>query len=152
MSKFIHPIAGTVALVTILSFWLATVWSEAFAGEHAVTMVKTLVPYGFFVLVPALMATGSSGFRLGKSMRGPLIVSKKKRMPIIAANGMLILIPSALYLSFKARTGAFDMDFYVIQAIELIAGAANITMLSLNMRDGQRLSRRRARHPDANST
>ena len=149
MSKAIHPIAGTVALMTILSFWLATAWSEAFAGEQAVTTVKTLVPYGFFVLIPALMAAGGSGFRLGKRMRGPLIDAKKKRMPVIAANGILILIPSALYLSFKAQAGTFDMEFYVIQAIELIAGAANITLLSLNMRDGLRLSRRRARRPDA---
>ncbi len=149
MSKIIHPISGTVALITILSFWLSTIWSEAFGSEQAVTMVKSLIPYGFLILVPALMATGGSGFRLGKRMRGPLIDAKKKRMPLIVSNGILILIPSALYLSFKPQTGAFDMSFYVVQAIELMAGAVNITLLGLNMRDGLRLSRRRTRSPDA---
>ncbi|KAA0909512.1 hypothetical protein [Aquicoccus porphyridii] len=149
MSKTIHPISGTVALITILSFWLSTIWSEAFAAAQVVTTVKTLIPYGFFVLVPALMAAGGSGFRLGKRMRSPLIDAKKKRMPLIVSNGILILIPSALYLSFKAQTGAFDMSFYVVQAIELMAGAVNITLLGLNMRDGLRLSRRRTRRPDA---
>ena len=143
MSKTIHPIAGAIALMTILSFWLSTVWSETFAGEQAVTTVKTLIPYGFFILVPALMAAGGSGFQLGKKMRGPLGNAKKKRMPFIAANGILILIPSALYLSFKAQAGTFDMAFYGVQVIELGAGAVNITLLGLNMRDGLRLSRRR---------
>ncbi|MEQ5870759.1 hypothetical protein J4E08_12710 [Sagittula sp. NFXS13] len=147
MSKTIHPIAGTIALITILSFWLSTAWSEIFAGEQAVTTVKTWVPYGFLVLLPALMAAGGSGFRLGRKMRGPVVHAKKERMPFIAANGILILIPCALYLSFKAQAGAFDMAFYVVQVIELLAGAANISLLTLNMRDGLRLSRRRTAHP-----
>ncbi|MHC5654231.1 hypothetical protein [Stappia sp. ICDLI1TA098] len=151
MSRTIHPIAGAVALLTILCFWISTALSEAFAGEQAVTTVKTLVPYGFFILVPALVAAGGSGFQLGKRMRGPLINAKKKRMPFIAANGILILIPSALYLSFKAQAGAFDMSFYVVQAVELIAGAVNIILLGLNMRDGLRLSRRRTGRPDASA-
>lgn len=150
MSKTLHPVAGTIALLTILSFWLSTACSEVFAGEQAVTTVKTLVPYGFFVLVPALMAAGGTGFRLGKRRRGPLVDAKKKRMPFIAANGILILIPSALYLSFKAQAGAFDTSFYTVQAVELMAGAVNITLLGLNMRDGLRLSRRRADRAAAN--
>lgn len=73
--------------------------------------------------------------------------TKQKRMPFIAANGILILIPSALFLSFKAQTGAFDTGFYAVQAIELIAGAVNIALLSLNMRDGMRLTGKLRRRP-----
>ncbi len=80
-------------------------------------------------------------------MRGPLIAAKKKRMPFIAANGILILIPSALYLSFKAHAGAFDTGFYAVQALELIAGAVNIVLLGLNMRDGFRLTGKLRRSP-----
>lgn len=76
-------------------------------------------------------------------MRGPLVATKKKRMPFIAANGIGILIPAALYLSFKAQAGAFDTAFYTVQAVELTVGAVNIALLGLNMRDGLRLSRRR---------
>ena len=50
-------------------------------------------------------------------------------MPILAANGILILIPAAVFLSFKAQSGAFDTIFYAVQAVELIAGAANIVLL-----------------------
>jgi hypothetical protein len=45
-------------------------------------------------------------------------------MPIIAANGILILIPSALYLASKGRAGEFDSAFYAVQTLELAAGAA----------------------------
>ena len=145
MTKIIHPIAGTIALLTIMSFWCATALSELFAGHETVTMVKSAVPWGFLILIPALAVVGGSGFRLGKRMRGPLVAAKSRRMPIIAANGIVILIPSALYLSFKAQAGAFDAGFYIVQAIELCAGAANITLLGLNMRDGMRLTGKRRR-------
>ncbi|MFZ1468228.1 MAG: hypothetical protein WAT09_04530 [Paracoccaceae bacterium] len=143
MTKTIHPIAGAIALLMILSFWLSTALSEVLAGPALITTVKTLIPWGFIILIPALMAVGGSGLRLGKKMRGPLVAAKRKRMPFIAANGIAILIPSALYLSFKAQTGAFDTGFYVVQAVELIAGAVNITLLALNMRDGRRLAGKR---------
>ena len=63
-------------------------------------------------------------------------------MPFIAANGLLILIPSALFLAAKARAGEFDASFDVVQALELLAGATNIALLSLNMRDGLKLKGR----------
>lgn len=152
MIKALHPVAGGIALATISTFWLSTVLSELFGSTAAVTTVKTSIPWGFLLLIPALIAAGGSGFRMSKKMRGPLIAKKRKRMPFIAANGILILIPSALYLSFKAQAGAFDTGFYTVQALELIAGGANITLLGLNMRDGFKLSRRR-RHPaDAQPT
>lgn len=145
MAKFIHPIAGTIALLMILSFWLATATSELFAGPEAVATVKSSVLWGFLILIPALMAVGGSGFQLGKHMRGPLIAAKKQRMPFIAANGLLILMPSAFYLSFKAQAGAFDTGFYVVQAVELCAGAVNIILLGMNMSNGIRLTRNRRR-------
>ena len=140
MTKTIHPIAGGIALLMILTFWLSTALSELFANVAVVTAVKTLVPWGFLILIPALAAVGGSGFLLSKKRRGPLVATKQKRMPFIAANGILILIPSALYLSFKAQTGAFDTGFYAVQALELCAGAVNITLLGLNMRDGLRMT------------
>ena len=133
MTKTVHPIAGGIALLMILTFWLSTALSEIFANITVVTAVKTLIPWGFLILIPALAAVGGSGFLLSKKRRGPLVATKQKRMPFIAANGILILIPSALYLSFKAQTGAFDTGFYAVQALELCAGAVNVTLLGLSL-------------------
>jgi hypothetical protein len=136
MKKLIHPIAGTIAILTIATFWLSTAFSELSGSDSAVVAVKTAIPWGFLLLVPALVATSGSGFSLAKGRSGRLIAAKLKRMPFIAANGLLVLIPSALFLASKAKAEEFDALFYTVQALELIAGAVNLTLLGLNMRDG----------------
>jgi hypothetical protein len=123
MTKVFHPVAGAVALLTIATFWLSTVISELSGSATFVTAVKTAIPWGFLWLIPALAATGASGFGLANGARGALIRTKLKRMPFIAGNGLLILIPCALFLASKARAGEFDGAFYAVQALELLAGA-----------------------------
>jgi hypothetical protein len=142
MKSIIHPVAGTVALLTISTFWLATVAVEVFGSPAAVSAVKTSIPWGFLLLVPALAATAGSGFAIAGSRRGGPIGTKLRRMPWIAGNGLLVLIPSAIFLATKAAVLEFDNGFYAVQALELVAGAINITLLSLNMRDGLRMSGR----------
>ena len=139
MIKTIHPIAGGLALITILVFWVSTVWAELFGRTAMVVAVKTAIPWGFVILIPALVVAGGSGFALSRHRRGRLIDAKRRRMPIIAANGILILVPAALFLAFKANTGELDMWFYGVQSLELLVGAVNVTLLLLNMRDGLRL-------------
>jgi hypothetical protein len=139
MLKMIHPLAGAIALLTIAIFWLSTALSELFASRMIVVAVKTLIPWGFLLLIPALAAAGGSGLVLAKGRRAGLIGAKIKRMPFIAANGLLILVPSALFLAYKARAAEFDASFDSVQALELVAGATNIVLLSLNMRDGLRM-------------
>ena len=116
-------------MVTIATFWLSTALTELFSSQAIVTAVKTAIPWGFLLLIPALMAAGGSGFALAKGRRGGLVGAKSKRMPLIAANGILILVPSALFLASKARVAEFDTGFYAVQAFELAAGAVNIALL-----------------------
>ena len=142
MTKIIHPFAGALALLTIATFWVSTSLSELFGSTALVVAVKSVIPWGFLVLIPALIAAGGSGFTLAKGRRGGLVGAKIKRMPIAAANGILILIPSALFLAAKAKTGEFDTLFYGVQALELVAGAVNITLIGLNMRDGLKMKGR----------
>jgi hypothetical protein len=137
----------------IVIFWLSTAVTELFASQASVTMVKTAIPWGFLLLVPALAATGGSGFALAKGRRAGVIGAKLKRMPFIAANGVLVLIPSALFLAFKANAAEFGGAFYAVQALELIAGATNIVLLGLNMRDGLRMKGRlNPAHPAPQAT
>lgn len=147
MIKLIHPIAGAVAIATIAMFWLSTALSELFGSHEFVASVKTAIPWGFLVLIPALAAAGGSGVKLAKGRRAGLIGTKLKRMPFIAANGILVLIPSALFLASKAQSAQFDGGFYAVQALELLAGATNVTLLGLNMRDGLKMKGRFRRKP-----
>lgn len=142
MKRF-HAIAGAAAMALIGLFWTATALSELFGATETIVLVKTMIPWGFLALIPALAATGGTGFRLGRGWRGGLVEAKRRRMRWVAANGILILMPLAFFLAAKAAAGAVDAVFYAAQAAELIAGAANLTLLSLNMRDGLRLAARR---------
>lgn len=142
MSKVIHPLAGTLAILTIATFWVSTALSELLGSHETITAVKSAIPWGFLVLIPALVAAGGTGLASSMGRRTGLIGAKFNRMPFVAANGILVLIPSALFLAFKARAGEFDTAFYLVQALELAAGATNITLLSLNLRDGLRLTGR----------
>ena len=141
MPRIIHPVAGALAFLLIGTFWLSTVASELFATRATIAIVKTAIPWGFLLLVPALAATAGTGLLLAKGQRGGAVGAKLKRMPFIAANGLLVLIPSAFFLASKARAGDFGNAFYLVQALELVAGATNLTLLGLNMRDGLQLTR-----------
>ncbi|MDF1747499.1 MAG: hypothetical protein P1V34_01355 [Alphaproteobacteria bacterium] len=145
MLKIIHPVAGLTAIFTVTIFWLSTTLSELFGSEATVVAVKSAIPWGFLILIPALAAAGGSGVISSKGQRQGLVGTKLKRMPFIAANGIFVLIPAALFLAFKARVGEFDTNFYVVQAIELTAGAINIALLGLQIRDGLALTRWRRR-------
>lgn len=143
MPKKVHFIAGLLATLTIAAFFLSTVIVELLGTHEAVAAVKALIVMpGLVILVPAIAATGGSGFYLSKSRQGRLVDAKKKRMPFIAANGLLVLIPCAIFLNRWAAAGAFDTTFYAVQSLELLAGAVNLTLMGMNIRDGMRVSGR----------
>ena len=79
---------------------------------------------------------------LARSRKGRLVDAKKRRMPFIAANGLLVLVPCAIVLNRWAAAGSFDSAFYLVQCIELVAGAVNLGLMALNARDGLRLAGR----------
>lgn len=136
MKTRIHAIAGVIGFLTILTFWTSTVLSELFASYQAIAAVKGMILTGMFVLIPAMAIAGGSGMSMGKNRTDARATAKKKRMPLIAANGLIVLLPSAFFLASKSAAGAFDSWFYAVQGLELIAGAANLAMMGLNIRDG----------------
>ncbi|CAI3952924.1 MULTISPECIES: hypothetical protein [Commensalibacter] len=134
--SLIHRITGVMALVILLIFWLSTVTSELIGNIDYIKSVKFLIPYGFFILIPALVATGGTGFNIAGKINNKTASNKKKRMSLIALNGLCILIPCALYLRYLAVHEQFNSIFLIVQMIELIAGGVNIVMLILNVKAG----------------
>ena len=142
IAKRVHPIAGALALLTMVIFWTSTVAVELLGDQSDIVAVKHAIMWGLLVLVPALAATGGTGFlRAGRS-RNARIQAKKRRMQIVAPIGILVLVPCVLYLGTTSSAAGLGAYFYPVQAIELVAGAVNITLMSLNVRDGLRLTRR----------
>ena len=143
MTLILHRLAAPIAILCIATFISATIFVELVGTPVSIATVKSLILWpGLFILVPALAVAGGSGFALAKSRNGKLVHQKKKRMPFIGANGILVLIPCAVLLDRWASVGVFDTNFYVVQGIELLAGAINLIMMGMNMRDGHRMSGR----------
>jgi hypothetical protein len=142
MMKTLHPIAGIVAFLTILAFWTSTVVVELGGDAGQIAAVKRAILWGLALLVPAIAFAGASGFRLGGASLRPTVAGKRRRMPFIALNGLAVLIPCAIFLHQRASAGVFDRTFQIVQAVELLAGAINLALLGLNIRDGFGLTRR----------
>ncbi|MGJ8662879.1 MAG: (4Fe-4S)-binding protein, partial [Marinicella sp.] len=140
MKTKIHAIAGGIAFLTILCFWTSTLYTELFSSHDTVAAVKNWILKGMFILIPAMMIAGGSGMSMAGNRTDAPLLRKKKRMPIVAATGLVVLLPAAFYLENKASIGAFDVWFYVIQSIELLAGASNLSLMFLNIQDGLRMT------------
>jgi hypothetical protein len=141
MKSVIHAIAATTAMLSIVTFWTSTLISELLLDQAAVVAVKHAIAlYGLAILVSAMALTGASGFALSKTRKGRLVDQKKNRMRYIGITGLLVMIPSALYLYSKSAAGEFDTLFYVVQLIEICAGLAQLNLMSLNFRDGLKLA------------
>lgn len=139
----IHFTAGILATLSIAVFFFSTIMVEIFCTHELIETAKRLIVIpGLLILVPAIAITSGTGLVISKSRKGRLIQAKQKRMPFIAANGVIVLIPCAILLNHWALAGAFDTMFYIVQSIELVSGAINLTLMSMNIRDGLRMSGR----------
>ena len=143
MKKNIHFVAGILATLTIATFLISTITVELFGTPEAIALVKNLIVMpGLFILITAIITTSGTGFALAKIKSGRLVQAKQKRMPFIGANGILVLIPCAIFLDHWASAGYFDTTFYIVQGIEIVAGAVNLTLMGMNIRDGLKMSGR----------
>ncbi len=143
MKSIVHAIAGTMATLTIAIFLTLTIYSEIFGTEELIVVVKNAIVFpGLVVLVPLMILTGGLGrLMTGKRVK-PAIAIKMKRMKIIGALGIFILVPSALLLAYLANIGSLGLAFYSVQFVEIAAGATNFTLMSKNLLDGMVLSGR----------
>ena len=137
----IHLLGSLMALACIVTFMGSTLIGEILLNIHSIALIKKgIVIPGLFILIPALMATGITGRRLGATRPGRLTEGKKKRMPFIALNGIFILMPCALFLNIRAGAGNLDALFFTVQALEIIAGGTNIVLMAKNFGEGLKLS------------
>ena len=145
MIRRLHPLLGGIALALVASFWISSLAVEIMGDGAAILAVKTSILYAMILLIPAMAGAGATGFRLGAHMKHPLVAGKRRRMPAIALNGLLVLLPCAIFLQARAAAGEFDGWFTAAQGLELAAGALNIALLARSLRDGHALAQRRTR-------
>lgn len=139
--RYIHRITAIVAFLMILTFFTSTLLVELFSDQQTILLVKTYISYAIWVLIPIMALAGITGAKLAPNVKSGPIGNKKKRMPFIAMNGLFVLVPAAIYLQHLAEMGQFDVTFYSIQSVELLAGLINLTLMSLNIRDGFKMKK-----------
>ncbi|MGB0468829.1 MAG: hypothetical protein ACPGF7_15050 [Pontibacterium sp.] len=144
MKLIIHRVAAITAFLCIVTFFVSTAIVEVWGTLETVAKIKSYIVYpGLFILIPSIALAGGTGFSLAKKRNGNAVARKKKRMPLIALNGLFILLPAAITLNIWAAQGIFDAAFYGVQALELIAGATNITLMIFSIRDGRKMTARK---------
>ncbi|MGV6872617.1 hypothetical protein ACUSIJ_07990 [Pseudochelatococcus sp. B33] len=137
--RVIHIAAGVAAFFFILRFLGQTAWAEFGGQAGEIAAAKGWIVSRLPALIAALAVVGATGFLLaGRQPRG-LAAAKLRRMQVIAPNGLLILMPAALFLNWKAGAHAFDTAFVAVQSVEIAAGLVNLALVGLNIRDGLRM-------------
>jgi hypothetical protein len=152
MKRHLHAAAGILAITLVVTFMVATILAEALGGQSIVVAVKTAILFALFGLIPSVMVAGGSGRSLAAGRKAPLFHRKRRRTVLVAATGILVLVPCAVVLRTLAAVGDFGTPFVVLQGAEIAGGLVNLTLLSLNARDGRRLTaatHRRASAPPA---
>jgi hypothetical protein len=138
----LHLAASLGATALVASLLLTTIAVEVLGSEAAVADVKDWVARALLLLVPLLAVAGITGEKLAGRSRGRFVRRKRRRMRIVAATGLLVLVPCALAL---ATLTPGEPAFAIVQVAELVAGGCNLSLLVLNARDGMALRARRAR-------
>ena len=117
MIRVLHPVAGTIGLLCTAAFWTSMVAVEVLGGPASILAAKAAILRDLLVLLPAMAAAGATGFRMAGRSAEPHVARKRRRMPLIALNGLFVLL----------------------------AGAVNLALMGLNTRDGFALTRRFAK-------
>ena len=144
-----HATAATLGLVFIATFFISTVIAEIGGDRAMIVRVKTGIFYTVFALVPIMATAGLLGRRLAGTSQEPIIKRKMRRMQLVTMNAVVVLIPCVVVLYWLASHGRFGWQFFAVQAVELLAGAVNVVLPGLNLRDGLRLRAGRTDHPAA---
>lgn len=96
--------------------------------------------FALFALAPSVIVAGATGRSMAAGRQAAVFRRKRRRMAVIAVIGIMVLVPCAVTLRIMAVDGDFGIAFAAVQALELAGGLVNLILLSLNARDGRRLT------------
>ena len=145
-----HLAAAVGALALIVTFLVSSTVTELIGTTGDVHLVRRWIVFGLPVLIGCLATAVLSGRRLARNARAAAIRRKQRRMRIIAAAGIVVLVPCALILDNLTASASAGGVVTALEIAEILAGALNLTLLVLNFRDGRGLTRPRrpARRPE----
>ena len=129
LTALVHKTSALICFILIACFFSSSLLFDMFGNQESVLIVKNGIFYSIWLLIPLMAITGMTGAKMAPKVTSGPIGAKKKRMPFVALNGFLILLPAAYFLRELALNG------------ELFAGFINLTLMSLNIRDAMALKK-----------
>ena len=139
----IHLSAAVGALALITTFLVSSAVTELAGNAADVHSLRQWIVSGLPLLIGCLAAAALTGRRLARKSRAALIRRKQRRMQVVAALGIIVLAPCALILDALTAGASAGAVVAGLELTEILAGALNLTLLLLNVRDGRSLSRPR---------
>ncbi len=136
----IHRAGAVGALAVISAFLLSASVTEMAGDAGAAHLLRHVIVFGLPLLIGCLVTAALTGRHLAGRSRAAVIRRKQRRMQLVAAAGVTVLIPCALMLNYLAGPRSL---ITCLEIAELLAGTVNLSLLALNFRDGRRLSRGR---------
>lgn len=137
----IHIAATLIAILTMGSFFVSSLWAEMNGDETVIRKVKEVIVFSLPVLLVAMPTLGISGNKLAGKSQHPTIIAKQKRMKFVFVNG-LALITSACFLYYRSHYQTIDGIFLGAQLVEFGLGLTNLILIGLNIKSGLQLSGR----------
>ena len=131
----VHLTAAVGAIAVIVTFLTSSAVTELVGTPGEVRLLRHGIMLGLPLLIACLATVALTGRHLAGRSRAPVVRRKQRRMQLIAAAGLVVLVPCAVVLNYRALSA--------LAIIELAAGGLNLALLALNFRDGRALARRR---------
>jgi hypothetical protein len=138
-----HLAVAVGALALITTFLVSSAVTELIGNAGDVHSLRQWIVFGLPALIACLATAALSGRRLARNSRAKVIRRKQRRMQIVAATGIAVLVPCALILDGLTSGASAGSAVTALEITEIVAGALNLALLVLNFRDGRGLSRPR---------
>ncbi len=87
----IHIVATIIAVLTIGSFFTASLVAEIKGNIEGIKHVKEIILFSLPLMLIAMPALGITGNKLGGKSTNPLIAAKRLRMKFVFMNGIALI-------------------------------------------------------------
>ncbi len=139
----VHLTAAAGAVTLITTFLVSSAVTELAGNAADVHSLRRWIVFALPLLVGCQAAAALTGRRLARKSRAAVIRRKQRRMQVVAALGIVVLVPCALILDALTAGPSAGAVVSGLVLTEMLAGVINLTLLLLNVRDGRSLSRPR---------
>ena len=140
MKTLYHAAAGISSLTCLLIFLVATINVEYSYSAPEMIAAQGVMLQTMWVYIPLIFTAGGIGYILSKERKERIVQVKKRRMVIIIAVSLFILMPCIYTLANAARYEIAGTIFSRIEILEVLSLILLIALLGLNARDGARLT------------